>query len=359
MANIDTWVRMGKPRTKTWTSSGYKYTLPQSSDKTPWMCDTVAERLATVSDRLAWYELKPGCKGGYEATSGLKYSESAAGFIGTGMKQPADAVVLTPAVPAPQAVPITDPNAGNPPDIVDFITLPFPGEQVGGGPQITFEPMEAAMALPLGISLVGVGSDLLGGAVSSLGGSVCPGPYNYNPATGMCIPKADCKQRQPSDPCVSYPAGGSKVIGTIGPGATGLTDPGYTGGSTGPCPSGYQWDGKQCIATGISGTVQRILPGGQTGTGSDVYGMAVMGSFGRPALQPYVAQQVVRRCPPGTVLGKDGLCYDKIANGDRMWPRGPRPLMTGGDMKVLRKAEALKKKVKRLATSSGFTCRKR
>ena len=343
--NIREWYNAGKPLTKGLYKGNVRTSPPMGA--MPFYCDCqpAIEQSYTQAKRDEFYQYCPECRKQAAVVEGLAYSPSASAFVSpSAVAQPdlQDAAIIVPVIPPPEAVPVQTSVTNQVEAMASLGTI--------GGTAIG-----SLLAGPVGGTVGGT----IGSSIASLGGSVCPGPYNYNASTGMCIPKEDCKQRQPSDPCVAYPAGGSNVIGISGPGATGLTDPGYTGGSTGPCPTGYTWDGTQCIATGITGTVQRILPGGQTGTGVDVYGQAVMGSFGRPALQPYVAQQVVRRCPRGTVLGKDGLCYDKIANGDRMWPRGPRPMMTGGEMKTLRKADALKKKVKRLATSSGFTCRKR
>ena len=43
-------------------------------------------------------------------------------------------------------------------------------------------------------------------------------------------------------------------------------------------------------------------------------------------------------CPTGTALGKDGICYAKLANRNRKYPRGRRPLLTGGDMNAITRA---------------------
>jgi len=65
-------------------------------------------------------------------------------------------------------------------------------------------------------------------------------------------------------------------------------------------------------------------------------GDAVMGQFGA-ALEP--AFMTVERsvCLSGMQLARDGLCYNKgsISNSQRMWPRGRRPLLTGGDMRAI------------------------
>ena len=65
-------------------------------------------------------------------------------------------------------------------------------------------------------------------------------------------------------------------------------------------------------------------------------GDAVMGRYGA-ALEPGV--KIIERsvCLAGMQLGDDGFCYNKgaITNKQRMWPRGRRPLLTGGDMRAI------------------------
>ena len=65
-------------------------------------------------------------------------------------------------------------------------------------------------------------------------------------------------------------------------------------------------------------------------------GEAVMGRYGA-ALEP--GSMIIDRavCLKGMQLGNDGLCYNKgaITNSQRQWPRGRRPLLTGGDMRAI------------------------
>ena len=65
-------------------------------------------------------------------------------------------------------------------------------------------------------------------------------------------------------------------------------------------------------------------------------GEAVMGRYGA-GLVP--GSRMIDRaiCPRGMQLGNDGLCYNKgqIKNSERMWPRGRRPLLTGGEMRAI------------------------
>lgn len=65
-------------------------------------------------------------------------------------------------------------------------------------------------------------------------------------------------------------------------------------------------------------------------------GDAVLGQFGA-ALQPGIVMIERSVCLRGMQLGSDGLCYNKgaISNKQRMWPRGRRPLLTGGDMRAI------------------------
>ncbi len=70
--------------------------------------------------------------------------------------------------------------------------------------------------------------------------------------------------------------------------------------------------------------------------GASGVGDAVMGRYGA-ALTP--GSRIIDRavCLRGMVVGNDGLCYNRsqIKNSERMWPRGRRPLLTGGDMRAI------------------------
>jgi len=79
-----------------------------------------------------------------------------------------------------------------------------------------------------------------------------------------------------------------------------------------------------------------VFAGDQAGADDAPIGQAIMGQFGA-AYQP--GNMVIDRavCLPGDVVGTDGLCYPRrsIRNSDREWPRGRRPLLTGGDMRAI------------------------
>lgn len=139
---------------------------------------------------------------------------------------------------------------------------------------------------------------------------------------------------------------------------------------SGGCPTGYEYNPSsgQCEEVGVGGMIRRTLPGGASGVTE--YGNAVVGAFGVPALQPAVVGQrqnsrgevnPILKCPAGTVLGRDNLCYQKssIPRKFRKWKPAPKPPMSASDAKALRRIGTLQNKVKGLAKNAGLTCRKR
>ena len=73
-----------------------------------------------------------------------------------------------------------------------------------------------------------------------------------------------------------------------------------------------------------------------------------MGRFGA-GIEPEVFMTDTRRCPRGAVLAVDGLCYSRrdLRNSDRFWPKGRRPLLTGGEMRAISTASSAAKKLQR------------
>jgi len=138
----------------------------------------------------------------------------------------------------------------------------------------------------------------------------------------------------------------------------------------GNCQPGFVWNpiiGK-CLATSLGPVGAAPQPGG-SGAPASAPGMgkflcrtlpdatkvcdvsfggstAVMGQYGA-ALTPAGFNTWVTRCPTGMKLGKDGLCYNKLANSERKWPKGRAPLLTGGDMRCISKASTAAKKLER------------
>lgn len=75
-----------------------------------------------------------------------------------------------------------------------------------------------------------------------------------------------------------------------------------------------------------------VFETGPPGPGGD----AVMGRYGA-AMVP--GNMLINRsvCISGMTLGDDGLCYNRgqITNKQRAWPRGRKPLLTGGEMRAI------------------------
>jgi len=105
----------------------------------------------------------------------------------------------------------------------------------------------------------------------------------------------------------------------------------------------------------------RIFVGEDVGRDPTPGGDALMGQYGA-ALQPGNiiidrADCTFRGTVRGMILGNDGLCYNKaqLTNKERMWPRGRRPLLTGGDMRAIstaaragRRLEATTKRLQKI-----------
>ena len=128
---------------------------------------------------------------------------------------------------------------------------------------------------------------------------------------------------------------------------------------TDPCPSGVM-----ILDRCVTGDIPLIdvgpatLPAPFAGPG-DVR----PGAFGALSVDPVMLSTVRLRCPTGLVLGKDDRCYAQgkggISNSQRKWPKAPRAIMSAQDGKILRKADAVRGRVKRVAATAGFTCKKK
>ena len=121
----------------------------------------------------------------------------------------------------------------------------------------------------------------------------------------------------------------------------------------GRCASGFFLNMQgECVpllgrqTEGLIAGLQRRLPGGASGL--QEFGEAVLGQYGA-ALEPGFKDTQTAVCPRGTVLGTDGLCYNRrdLKNSERKWPRGRRPLLTGGEMRCISIASAAAKKLQR------------
>ena len=95
-----------------------------------------------------------------------------------------------------------------------------------------------------------------------------------------------------------------------------------------------------------------IFPGGE-GTGSGPFvrpgeARTSRAMIGASAYAPMTRNLTVRSCGKGSVLGIDGLCYDKrtIRKDQRMWVPGRKPLLTGGDLNAIAKASRAARRMK-------------
>ena len=80
----------------------------------------------------------------------------------------------------------------------------------------------------------------------------------------------------------------------------------------------------------------KFFVGDKSGPDDSPVGEAIMGRYGA-AYAP--GSQIVDRaiCLKGDLVADDGLCYPRasLTNKQRAWPRGRRPLLTGGEMRAI------------------------
>jgi len=103
----------------------------------------------------------------------------------------------------------------------------------------------------------------------------------------------------------------------------------------------------------FEGKCVRPFMGDQPGIDDTPVGEALMGRYGAAYVPgSLIVDRAV--CLSGDVVGDDGLCYPKksLTNKERQWPRGRRPLLTGGEMRAIsiasRAAGRLERTQKRL-----------
>lgn len=170
-------------------------------------------------------------------------------------------------------------------------------------------------------AITGIGSVISGGGLVStvagiLGGtgkSKCPGPYNY--VNGQCVPKA-----------------------------------GFTGTTTGGGSTSYP---TQTVP--LPPTPGITTPGEYSTGGWDVQ----VDQMGNAVAAPMIASRVVRKCPPGWKLSKAGMCYEKIPNRARKYPKPAKGPISARDWKALQAIDRVQRTVRKVAGTAGFTCKKR
>jgi len=172
---------------------------------------------------------------------------------------------------------------------------------------------------------------------------------------------------------VSKVVGGVPIVGGVASslfdrlrGAGASTVPMTTG-----CPPGFISTPQGCAPRPFTSIPQAVLPPFNIGARQDgafppptpaqetirrgmgletdpAAGVPVMGRFGA-GFEPSIFMTDTRRCGRGAVLGVDGICYNKrdLRNNERFWPRGRRPLLTGGEMRAISTASSAAKKLQR------------
>lgn len=178
---------------------------------------------------------------------------------------------------------------------------------------------------------VGIGSQIDLGGIGQVAGGLCD-----------LFPTA----------CAAVTSAVGGAIGTVignaanGGGQQQQTVPGGT--TQGGCPKGYHPGANgECVIDGLGSYIP-----GDVGK-PDVIWTAVNGRYGA-GRTPVLVQAARRYCPAGWVLGKDGVCYDRLPGTARQHNPGHKPFLTGGEMNALRTAGRLRKKGKKLEKLLGI-----
>jgi len=162
---------------------------------------------------------------------------------------------------------------------------------------------------------------------------VAPAVRRPPPRTLTARPDATSAAEKAAGRAAKFGASGGKVEQIIDFLRGGSQDPGE-------CGFGRVWDEVEgrCVF-GI---------GEQAGRDDTPIGDVVMGRYGAGEMP---GNMVVNRalCRPGMVVGDDGVCYNRsqIKNSEREWPRGRRPLLTGGDMRAIATAARAGRRLER------------
>lgn len=355
--NINDWIRGGKEVRKFGTRMRPVVETAPGNWEQVRTCDTVAEKMADPEDLAEWLLLSPGCRAQHEATAGMKYSPSVGAFLGAGAEAP-DAVNLVPVFR-----PKSGPTPVDSPSLTDKAKKGDPRSELIAPRSIIPKQEKTKMAgrSVMALAPTAAKDSWLGAIGGAIGGFIGGGP------AGAIAGGLAGWQGGGTGGRESYTSPGT------GGRSTGYTTPAtFAGGAA--CPQGHVFRNGRCEQTGIGGAVARWIPGGSPGVAQQMsggpssggcsmvpwsdYGGAVMGAYGTAALVPAEAPILTRRCPPGNVLGKDGLCYPSNTKGlQRMWPKPPRPLLTGGEAKILAKATALEKRIHGRINRKGGTHR--
>lgn len=110
----------------------------------------------------------------------------------------------------------------------------------------------------------------------------------------------------------------------------------------------------------IRRTIEKVLPGGRSGYELTPYEGTEYDRIGRPIA---VHGEVIERMyvPPGYVVvdmpdGERIGVLREVARSMGLWKPRPKPPITAGDARAIRRANSARKRVKRLAGDVGFAC---
>lgn len=192
---------------------------------------------------------------------------------------------------------------------------------------------------------MGLGSIL--GKVARVGvGVLAGGPAGGLAAAATILAGSGNRPAPPADPRIT---GGGRA-GTMVPAVVNL---GLTGGtSSSGCPGVTQVRvGDRCV------DLTALPPGGRPATYS-APGVAVGGAFGLPAYTPTQQPRSMLKCPRGTVLGMDDLCYPKQVLSRRSqwrkWKGAPRPPISNAMVRAIRLRGTALERIADLAKDAGL-----
>lgn len=129
-------------------------------------------------------------------------------------------------------------------------------------------------------------------------------------------------------------------------------------GGAPPMPTGFQQPAGRIRRVG-----QRLIPGGKTGLEFTPYEGAEVDRLGRSiAVYPETRDRLY--APPGYVIvrpwGPEGDVIAMLKGPARamgLWHPDPKPPVSGWDMRAITRAAAAKKRVKKLSSKVGLSCK--
>jgi len=262
---------------------------------------------------------------------------------------------------APASAAEYSPSPPPPPPATDIPALLEAHDQMIGGPVTTLVPagpvMDAQLQRVNWGTIGGVAGGVLGGLIGGPGGAAVGSQLGG--ALGSAITGGG--QGSSSGGTGMSIACGNGMVPSNGQCVPSQNPFGAGSALMGSCPPGYVRLGTACVKPTAA------LPGGQPFTvQSNAQGIAPqVGLYGvgfAPAQVGQINGHPLLRCGiRGTVLGRDNLCYNKrdLRRSDRKWTPAARPLLTGGELNILKRVDGLRKRLKGAAKHADLTCGKK